>query len=688
MPDVLELLNRYRDCNIAVYGLGIETKKLLKQLSGDLHIIGLLDSYKEEGMIYDCRIIPFSEAIERQVKLILVVARPGSCKAIAGRIKGKCIEHGIDLIDIRGNDLCREKRVVYDFASVSGGTKAQLIEEVGKREVVSVDLFDTLIMRKTLFITDLFELLDAKLRKRGIEISNFASKRLSCEKELTNGRAPRLQEIYLKLSIENNVTQMSPDELAELEWETDCSLLVPRKAFCDFMDKLNEDGVKIYIVSDTYYTKQQIEKILEKCGIGFYADILASCEYGVGKQNGLFDRLMKRIGGKSCIHIGDDEVVDIACAKEHGLCAFRIYSAIDLFEAVGYFGMWDDMKSLSDRLKAGLFLANLFNNPFQFEKQDKRISINNAYDIGYLLLAPLITDFTFWFRMQIQEYNLKNIWFCARDGYLIKKLYDELTQETASIYFLTSRMAAIRAGIRDEKDIRYVEEMNFSGSVQEQLKERFGIQINKTEVDNPQGMGLTEYAKEIMERVKENEKNYLKYIETLQVEDGPVAFFDFVAKGTTQMFIGNLVSNHLKGLYFLQLEKENMKDKGLDIVSFYDVEHLYHSAIYEDYYILETVLTSQMPSLTSFDAGGKAIYADEKRTADDLRCIREMQTGIYEYFKEYIRLHVDKLPEINRKTDEKFLALIHHLNIHEERFTKMKVEDIFVNRFTDLRKLI
>ncbi len=688
MADALELLKRYQDCNIAVYGLGIETKKFLERLDGRVQIIGLLDSYKEEGMMYGCRIISFSEAVQRQVKLILVVARPGSCKAIAGRIKGKCIEHEIDLIDIRGNDLCRKQKAVYDFTGVSGITREQLTKEIEKHEAVSVDLFDTLIMRKTLFDTDLFELLDSRLRKMGIEISDFAAKRLSCEKELSNGRAPRLREIYLKLSGENNVTDISPDELAQLEWETDCSLLVPRKTLCDFMDEIHGKGVKIYIVSDTYYSRQQIEKILENCGIGFYTDILASCEYGMGKQNGLFDRLQERIGGKTCIHMGDDEVVDIASAKKHGLSACRIYSAIDLFEAVGYFGMWDDMRSLSDRLKAGMFLARFFNDPFPFESEDKRIGIGSAYDIAYLLLAPLIADFILWFQMQIQEYDLKNVWFCARDGYLIKKLYDELTQDVTSIYFLTSRMAAIRAGIKDEKDIRYVEAMNFSGSVQAQLRERFGIQTDEAEADTSHVAALTEYAREIMGRVSENRKNYLKYIESLQIQDGSVAFFDFVAKGTSQMFIQNLVPNHLKGLYFLQLEKENMKDKGLDIISFYDTEHLYHSAIYEDYYILETVLTSDMPSLTSFDADGKAIYAEEKRTLDDIKCIHEMQTGIYDYFKEYLRLHGDIQPAINRKTDEKFLALIHHLEIREERFTKMKVEDIFVNRFTDLSSLI
>ncbi len=40
--------------------------------------------------------------------------------------------------------------------------------------------------------------------------------------------------------------------------------------------------------------------------------------------------------------------------------------------------------------------------------------------------------------------------------------------------------------------------------------------------------------------------------------------FDFVAKGTTQMYLQRLFPQHMKGFYFLQLEPEFMAEKGLD----------------------------------------------------------------------------------------------------------------------------
>lgn len=41
------------------------------------------------------------------------------------------------------------------------------------KDVLSIDLFDTLIMRKTLYPTDVIEIVECKLKERGIHIENF-----------------------------------------------------------------------------------------------------------------------------------------------------------------------------------------------------------------------------------------------------------------------------------------------------------------------------------------------------------------------------------------------------------------------------------------------------------------------------------------------------------------------------------
>ena len=394
--------------------------------------------------------------------------------------------------------------------------------------------------------------------------------------------------------------------MARLEWETDRDLVVPRKELCTLLREAHQQGKPVYIVSDTFYTKDQLAALLNHCGITFYTDILASCDYRTGKTQGLFTVLRQRIPEKHCVHIGDSIDADIKSAERSGYTACQLFSGLELFEKAGYLGLWEKIHSLSSRIQTGMLAANLFNSPFQFEEPERKIHVADAYDIGYLFLGPVITGFVIWLYRQMRQRGLKNIWFCARDGYLIKKLYDQLDTSANSVYFLTSRFAAIRAGIEDDGDIHYVESMRFSGSLQEQLRERFGISV---EADAERGR-LLDYREEILKAAEVNRKNYLTYLQNLETAEGEIAFCDFSARGTVQMYVQRLLDRHLKGLYFSQLDPGYMEAKGLEISPFYSGD----SGVYRNFYVLEAVITAPQPSVFGFDENGDACFVRETRS--------------------------------------------------------------------------
>ncbi len=682
------MFQKYKNSPIAIYGLGAETEKALPELEKDFQVIGLLDGYRESGMMYNKPIISMQQAMESHISLILVVARPGSCKAISKRIGSLCKENQIDLFDVRGRDLGAEKKLTYHFGRTDGITKSRMQQLIIGKGAISVDLFDTLVMRQTLFPEDIFEIVDYQLREKGIIIEDFCKKRLAGEKYLSKYSAPTLTDIYEYMKKTYNIPDMTPHELAELEWMADARMLIPRQEMCALIEEAFRQGKEVYIVSDTYYSKKQIIKMLEKCNITFYTDIFASCEYRTGKTQQLFECLKEKIHGRQCIHIGDDAVADIESAKKHGLAACQVYSGTELLEMTGYLGLWNRAESLADRIKTGMFTARLFNSPFQFEAKERKISVKNANDIGYLFFAPIISDFVIWFKKQIKEHGLHNVWFCARDGYLIKKLYDELDNDRKSVYFLTSRTAAIRAGMEDEEDIRYVANMKFSGTLREQLEERFGITVPEGSIREDNGDDLLDYLQEILSKASVNRENYKKYIDGLPVEEGTVAFFDFVAKGTSQMYIERFAGRHLKGLYFLQLEERDMRGKGLDIQSFYREGEQEGSVVFENYYILEAMLTAPLPSVTGFDEKGAPHYAEETRKKEDIECFLAAQNGIIDYFKTYLKLCPETEINGNRELDEIFLGLIHNIAILDRRFLSLKVEDPFFHRNTDMTDLI
>jgi len=682
MDDIKELLNGKKDNKIALYGLGTETERFLSEYGDSLCIIGLLDGFREDGEIYGYPIIPISEAVECEVSLIIVVARPGSCKAIAKRIGALCIEKNIALFDVRGKDLLAVNDVSYVFSGLEGYTVQSLLEKIEKSDVISFDFFETLIARIEMCYTDLFELIDLKLKEKGIIIPDFARLRLYAEKELSKSRAPRLEEIYAFLLEAAGVHSVSAGELADFEWMLDQKTIIERKDVCGICRSAISAGKTVCITSDTYYSREQIESIIGRFGLSDVSEVFASCEYGVSKTQGLYSFLKERYPGKKILHIGDDETTDIEMASEYGIDTQRIYNGADLYDHLGGFGLDNEIKSYSDRVKVGMLIASVFNSPFWFEEASQKVSVKDSFGIGYSFCAPMITDFVLWMKRRAEEQGYKQLLFCARDGYLPIKLYENVATSAKSFYFLSSRTAAIRAGMENPEDIEYVDSMKYSGSADEALKRRFGI--------DAANFSRSERDEEILRKSGMQRENYKKYIEKLDIDEGAIGMFDFVAKGTTQMYLQKLFAQHIKGFYFLQLEPEFMADKGLDIEPFYSDEEKNSSAIFDNYYILETILTAPYPQLEEFDESGEPVFAKETRNKTDIEVFEKAQKGIIEYFEKYIEL----VPEAartrieNKTLDEKILALVNKVQLEDEDFLKLKVEDPFFGRMTDIRDVI
>ena len=224
-----------------------------------------------------------------------------------------CRQEKIALLDIRGRDLLESKKVTYDFSVTEGRKKEELFRKIDQADVISFDLFDTLVMRDVLYYTDVFEMTEARLGERGVVIPGFASRRLAAEKELAKSGAPTLATIYKRVLGEIKDSPVSTEELAVLEWEIDRNTIVPRRAVCEVFAHCIRQGKAVYIITDTYYRRQQIEEILDKCGLAGQKGVLVSCEYGRGKTQGLFENLKLFEGDKRYLHLGDDTVA--ICAK-------------------------------------------------------------------------------------------------------------------------------------------------------------------------------------------------------------------------------------------------------------------------------------------------------------------------------------------------------------------------------------
>ena len=681
MAKIEEILQQNKECKIALYGLGTETERFLKEYGDGISVVGLLDGFREDGEIYGYPIIPMQEAFDQGIRIVIVIARPGSCKAIAKRIGDACREHEVSLFDVRGRDLLVKQNVSYDFCAFNGESKSELIRKIDQAVIVSFDLFDTLIMRKVLTYTNIFDLLEARLTEQGVYIPDFARLRLSAEKECSKENAPTLVDIYEDVLRRAGGSFLSAEELTQMEWELDRSLMLPRYSVCEVFKNAVRQGKRIMITTDSYYREEQIREILASFQIEGYEALLVSCEKGTSKTLKLYDDLLDMNGRitSGILHIGDDETADIEYARNHGIDTYRIYSGLDLYDLLGGLGAEKEVVCLADRVKAGLFVSRMFNDPFVFEDGDRRLSVSDAFEIGYLCCAPIISDFSIWLRDRVKQERIPQVLFCARDGFLVGRLYRRIDTDTKSYYFLASRTAAIRAGVERDDDISYVDSMKYFGTEEDNLRVRFGIETSNIRSGRNEA---------ILKRSGVLRRNYKKYIDKLGVQNADTAMFDFVAKGTTQMYLQKLFEQRIKGFYFLQLEPEFMADKGLDIEPFYTDEEKNTSAIFDNYYILETMLTSPYPQAEEFDEDGNPVYSSETRSEQDIRCFKRAQDGIVAYFDDYISILPETERVQNKRLDEIFLSMVNSVRIEDEEFMSLTVEDPFFGRMTAITDVI
>ena len=171
---------------MVLYGIGKNTGKLLPKIS-DYHIVGLMDERRRKGFIWEKPILDYEDVRLLNVKTIIIIARPAVIGIIYRRISKFCSENDIIVYDVKGNDLSKlyvnqENDIPYFYQ------RLEILEkEIQKYDIISFDVFDTLIMRKILYPSDIFTMMELNLRKEGDRgVSNFARLRIEAERQLND----------------------------------------------------------------------------------------------------------------------------------------------------------------------------------------------------------------------------------------------------------------------------------------------------------------------------------------------------------------------------------------------------------------------------------------------------------------------------------------------------------------------
>lgn len=682
--------SEFKNRRVVLYGLGFKTQMVLEGCP-DFNIIGLMDPTKAGEIVFGKKVLTYEEVIEQKVEAIIVIARPNIVRVICRRISAFCLKNNILLYDINKNDLSYgiEKLQISDEPYLDVN-ELELKKQISSHDIISFDIFDTLVMRKVLYPQDVFDIVEHKAAEDGYKIFDFKKHRMEAERSLFLETNPTIYEIYDALQSQANITDEEKRNLLGIELSVEKHVLVQRVKMVEMLKYAIDEGKKVYLISDMYLPKDILEGILSNLGIYGYSDIYVSCEHRLPKCNGLFSVFKQNVKGSSYLHIGDNHDADGVFAKVNGMDSFIIKSAVDMLEMSSYREIFYHLKSINDRTLVGLFISKVFNNPFALYQSGGRPEIKTTYDVGYLFIAPIITNYMTWLLKAVKEQHYDCIFFAARDGYLINKLYGtaiallKLEDMPKGVYFLTSRMLCAASSMKTDEDIIYVSSLPFAYSPERLLEIRFGLDPNEIlPFDQELYSDVQSYAlahkEKIVDKSREIRSRYMEYVKSLDIKDSSkIGYFDFVSSGTCQMYLSEMLPFEINGLYFVHyLSDSSVKKNQLPIDALFKNGYSYQAKSYafENYYYLETIITSFEASLACFDENIKPVYSPDTRSQREMQKLKDMHQSIEDYFCEYISVLYNPNESVNEKVSDLLFNGI------DNRYTNIKgdtLEDVIL----------
>lgn len=649
---------------IALYGKGPRTQIIVEGLP-DYNIVGIMDRDIKEGVIYGKRVLSYDAVLEEKIDIIILVTREWSTPFVYNRIGKFCLYNHITLFDVEGNNLFMSMGEVKDeiqLDSYFDVSEMDLKSKIQEYDIISFDIFDTLIMRKTLLPTDVFVIVGHKAKKMGIYVPNFSEVRKKAEQEVLH-QNPSIYDIYARLHEITGIERTELERILDLEIETEREVLLRRDKMVEILQYAISLGKRVCLISDMYLPKDILISILTGLDITGYEQIFVSCDYNASKCSGLFDIFKRQIRGKTYLHIGDNRVADLLCAEPFGIDGFYIKKSLDMLDISGYASIRSYLTNINERSMVGLFIAKVFNNPFALYHSEGRAKVNNIYDFGYLFVSEAITDFVIWLVENLRKRQYDRVLFAARDGYIIQKMYDQylnkkkIKDAPESYYFYISRMVVSNASIETEKDIQWFATQPYAFGPEERLINKFGFTVEEILSYNdtfPDEVHYELAQKELIyKRSKEVRENYYKYVKRLGIDKNQkCAFVDLVSSGTCQYFMERIKLLNFDAFYLCYY---NIGDKERDAMYHSErwneilnknnsyMSYLQSSNIYQEYWLLETILTSEEASIRDFDEFGNPIFAQEHRSESEMSFVQEIHRAILDYFEDYSMLYIENI---------------------------------------------
>lgn len=528
-----------------------------------------------------------------------------------------------------------------------------LVEKLTQYDVISFDIFDTLIFRPVEKPVQCFSLLELKNRLLSFSRYRRLAEVSARKKSLNNNGEINIFDIYRELSNYYFVKDTEAFALEEIQFEKEICYANPY--MFDVYTRLRKSGKKVIAVSDMYIPEIHMKQILSKCGYDI-ENVFVSCDYGISKKTGELQKLVhKKLGmEKKIIHIDDN----INCLKGCKKAKWNTY----YYEQCNKIG--SPYRNTSDNTPAAFMYNGIINNYLHCGSYN----LCPEEELGFVYAGIAVCGYDEWLQDFCRKNECEKVLFLARDMDIFYRVfnmyYDDIPNEYVSVsrsalrelYFehcpadflefvIKSRIDLGKTieDVLEESDLKFL--CDYAEKEKINIKD-FYTQNNEKEINT----FILKYANEIIKKFTENEgivKNY--FIEKIGKAKN-ICIAGLGWRGTEIAYLKWLIEEKWGisvNIYGTLFGTDNSEDSINNMLSYKITPYAFSSCINRNLsflktkrkiisvMILESIFTSKEPSLVKYGNNNGEIEFICKKNNPNLEIISHIQDGILLFVKEY-----------------------------------------------------
>lgn len=532
----------------------------------------------------------------------------------------------------------------------------EMHEIISKHDVISFDIFDTLLIRKLLNPEDVFTLMEREtgvIGFRSLRVKAEAIARERLYKEIKKSEV-NLEEIYRELDLPSSVAMIwSPQRLMKSELDLERRLLIRSPSVEPIYRTAKALGKRVIAVSDMYLPSEFIQEVLLANDI-VVDKIFVSCAYRAAKYEGkLYERVSAdlKVKPSQILHFGDNFKSDCEAALKAGVIGYYLPSLRDkLFRDTRF-----NQTAISRLVSSGNLFSSILVAYLSIFKE-KNPSLGGADLFGAMYAGPLVSGFAYWLSIMAKIDGIEYVRLATRDGYITADIWKHLGLHTKSSVFFTSRRLTLLPALLTNFDEELPSLLSSSTTVS--LKDcihRLGLsgeselleRLSKiTEVDRPitsladskSALKALKMCKSLLQSEARKELNgYMNYLKKIGFNTKKDAFADCGWAISSQRRMEKFMDLKFTGYYVGSLAHAYTHEK-INSFLFHNGDDKHWLKITDDSIeLLELPFSSLEKQVCRFDAldSGDAnpVFTDEDPQYSEVRevFIKCMQTNMISF---------------------------------------------------------